>query len=611
MNALIRNIHKSVSLRLSLSILTFVVAIFVVAMGFMVYRSRESVKQAAIEETFQMLNNTAQHLLGVMDEVEVATNNTEWQVLQALQPDSLYALSAKILSINPMLNGCSIAMEPDFFPSEGKYFSAYSFNNNGHIETENEGSDDYVYFDMDWYKVPMQKKKACWVDPFQDYNPSGVYSRNVIASYCKPLVTEEGRTVGVLSVDLTQRNLSQILLQEWHYPSSFFVLLGTNDNIIAAGKEGAKLEDLKRDDCLVLQQDLRDTGWKLAIVCPKDDIYKGYNQLVYLIISIIALGLLLMLALCYYIVRKTMKPVVSLAQQTSEIAEGHFDSQIAPSTRTDEVGKLQNSFHQMQSSIANHVFELKEVRSKTEKKNAQMTVAKNLAEEIDRRKTVFIQDLYHQIRTPLNIISGFAQVLRDGHAMIPEEEMDTITRDVQLNGQTISNIIDNWMHSQALEEGLEIDFNDQISCNSLCQEVADSIQLKHPESVKLVVETMPEDIDLITNKTYLFKILSELLHNANKFTKQGYIVVGCDVVDEDAICFYVADSGPGIAEIDRERVFMQVTKLDSFSDGLGMGLYLCKKLAEELGGTLKIDPMYFGGTRMVLTLYTYQLKANA
>ena len=100
MNALIRNIHKSVSLRLSLSILTFVVAIFVVAMGFMVYRSRESVKQAAIEETFQMLNNTAQHLLGVMDEVEVATNNTEWQVLQALQPDSLYALSAKILSIS-------------------------------------------------------------------------------------------------------------------------------------------------------------------------------------------------------------------------------------------------------------------------------------------------------------------------------------------------------------------------------------------------------------------------------------------------------------------------------------------------------------------------------
>lgn len=137
MNALIRNIQKSVSLRLSLSILTFVVLIFIVSMGFMVHRSRESVRQAAIEETRQMLYNTAQHLTGVMDEVEVATNNMDWQVMQNLNPDSLFALSARILSINSMLNGCSIAMEPYFFPSEGKYFSAYSFNNNGHIETEN------------------------------------------------------------------------------------------------------------------------------------------------------------------------------------------------------------------------------------------------------------------------------------------------------------------------------------------------------------------------------------------------------------------------------------------------------------------------------------------
>lgn len=135
MNEVIRNIYKSVSVRLSVSILTFVVVIFAVTMTILIHRSKASVRQAAIEESGQMLTNTAQRLTGIMDEVEVATLNTYWQVFQQLQPDSLLALSARILELNPMLNGCSIAMEPNFFPSEGRYFSAYSFNNDGYIDT--------------------------------------------------------------------------------------------------------------------------------------------------------------------------------------------------------------------------------------------------------------------------------------------------------------------------------------------------------------------------------------------------------------------------------------------------------------------------------------------
>ena len=134
MNEVIRNIYKSVSVRLSVSILTFVVVIFAVTMTILIHRSKASVRQAAIEESGQMLTNTAQRLTGIMDEVEVATLNTYWQVFQQLQPDSLLALSARILELNPMLNGCSIAMEPNFFPSEGRYFSAYSFNNDGYID---------------------------------------------------------------------------------------------------------------------------------------------------------------------------------------------------------------------------------------------------------------------------------------------------------------------------------------------------------------------------------------------------------------------------------------------------------------------------------------------
>ena len=393
MNEVIRNIYKSVSVRLSVSILTFVVVIFAVTMTILIHRSKASVRQAAIEESGQMLTNTAQRLTGIMDEVEVATLNTYWQVFQQLQPDSLLALSARILELNPMLNGCSIAMEPNFFPSEGRYFSAYSFNNDGYIDTENEGSDDYPYFNMDWYQEPLKKGKACWVDPFQDYNPSGIYSRDVIASFCKPLVTKNGRTIGVISVDLSQRMLSKILTREWRYPDSYFILVGAKNTIIATSKVDAKMADLKRRDCLVLEQPLSDSGWRLALVCPEEDIFRGYNKMIIIIVSVMVFGLLFMFAICYYIVRRTMEPVIKLTKQTTDIAEGHFDSQIAPSTRIDEVGKLQNSFHTMQQSIASHVAELETARSETERKNKELTVAKTLAEESDRKKTAFVQDM--------------------------------------------------------------------------------------------------------------------------------------------------------------------------------------------------------------------------
>ena len=601
MNEVIRNIYKSVSVRLSVSILTFVVVIFAVTMTILIHRSKASVRQAAIEESGQMLTNTAQRLTGIMDEVEVATLNTYWQVFQKLQPDSLLALSARILELNPMLNGCSIAMEPDFFPSEGRYFSAYSFNNDGYIDTENEGSDDYPYFNMDWYQEPLKKGKACWVDPFQDYNPSGIYSRDVIASFCKPLVTENGKTIGVISVDLSQRMLSKILTQEWRYPDSYFILVGAKNTIIATSKVDAKMADLKRRDCLVLQQPLSDSGWRLALVCPEEDIFRGYNNMIIIIVSVMVFGLLFMFAICYYIVRRTMKPVITLTKQTTDIAEGHFDSQIAPSTRIDEVGKLQNSFHTMQQSIASHVAELEAARSETERKNKELTVAKTLAEESDRKKTAFVQDMFHQIRTPLNIISGFAQVLRDGHSLMSEKDLDDVTREIKLNGQTISNIIDNWKKVLELEQNEEVSLTDLVDCGALCQEVVRDIVMRNPDTVTLKVELPTDHLTVTTNKAYLTKILSELLHNANKYTLQGHITIGCERGADDTVCFYVADSGPGIPKEDQERVFTQFTKLNKFNEGLGMGLFLCRQLAQRLGATLTLDTQYADGTRMLLT----------
>ena len=603
MNAIVQRIRQSLSLRLSLWILGIVVVIFIITIGFLFHRTKESVRQGAIDQASQVLNNNLQHLVGILNEIEVATNNSDWLVMQNLQPDSLLALSRQILELNPNLFGCSIALVPYFFEDQGKYFSAYSSNNNGHLETEQEGNDDYNYFEMDWYKEPMKLKKTCWVDPFRDYSPDGIVTRDMIASYCKPLITADGRCIGVISSDISHRRLTQAFASEWIYQHSYYMLIGKSKQLIASSSEHPSVSDLDRSDCLVLQEEIPGTGWTLAFICPESDIFKEYNQMFYIIVSIILFGLLMILSLCYFVVHRTVAPIRLLASQARDIEKGCYDKRITRSSRKDEIGLLQNSFATMQQSIANYIANLQEMKAETEQRNEELIVAKNLAEESDNKKKAFIQDISHQIRTPLNIIGGFAQVLRDGYNMLGEDEKAAITKDILQNSYSISNIVNNWIMTLVLENTISIAGSDIVNCNDLCREAAASLNLKHPDTVKLEISTnLPDNLQIETNKTYVKKILEELLYNANKFTTNGSIAISNKQLDSKHICFQISDTGPGIPFDDRDRIFNQFTKLNNFNEGLGMGLYLCRRLAILLGGTLDLDITYTNGASFVLIL---------
>ncbi len=597
-----KQIKQSLPLRLSLSILAFTVIIFMITIGIIFVRTRHFVRQTATEQATQILNNTAQRITGLMGQVEVATDNSGWLVLRKLQPDSIMSFSHRILELNPDVDGCSISFEPNFFPDQGKYFSVYSSNENGHIETEQEGSREYDYFMMTWYQEPIRQGKACWVDPFHDYTPGTSYDM-MIASYCKPLIDTNGRTIGVISTDLSQRKLSQILLQEHFFPNAYFIITGESGHLIATSNDQALPDDLNRSDCVVVSLTLPNTNWQLAYICPDKDIFKGYNLLVSIVVSLIFIGLLLMLAFSYFVVNRFVSPIKALANQAQMMAEGQFDGHLKHTKRIDETGRLQNSFVSMQESITNYISDLERVKTETEQRNQELIIAKSKAEEADHKKAAFIQDLSHQIRTPLNIIGGFTQVLRDEHETMDETEVSAITHDIMQNSHTISNIIDNWMRTLALEGIDQVKRNDDISCNEVCKTAAETITLRHPDTVTLKVEHhVPDSLHIVTDKGCLLKVLSELLHNANKYTREGSITISCIQPDSQSVCFMVSDTGPGIAEEHHEHVFSQFTKLDDFSEGLGMGLTLCRKLAGLLGGHITLDAAYTKGARFVLTL---------
>jgi sigma-B regulation protein RsbU (phosphoserine phosphatase) len=194
-----------------------------------------------------------------------------------------------------------------------------------------------------------------------------------------------------------------------------------------AGRSGMVETKVDGEDAYIFYRPLQRTGWSIAIVCPESDVFARYNRLLVLVWSVIGIGLVFLLILCYQILRRAVQPLSQLDRQAQRIADGHFDETLPESHRRDSVGRLTNSFISMQQSIAESVNAIRSTNEQLSTLNAQLNHAYQLKLQTNRKKTEFIQAMYHAIRTPLNIISGFTQVLNASLHEFPADEIADIT----------------------------------------------------------------------------------------------------------------------------------------------------------------------------------------
>ena len=410
-----RHIKSSLSTRLSLWIVLFAAIIFLIALGFMFNQSRKAIRQEAINHASQILNNTAERVNTILTKVEVATNNIDWLVTRHLDaPDSMFVYSKRILINNPDLNGCSISFEPYFFKEKGRFFSAYSVRRSDGIMTTQEGSESFEYFVMDWYQLPKLLDRPCWTEPFIETSNGDLSSSIRIISYCKPLKNSNGQYVGTISVDLSLDWLSNTISAVKPYPNSYSIMIGQSgtyfvhpdttklfyqsiytetllkpDTAISnighamqAGEEGMRQMVVDDKDCYVFYKPLGNTGWSVAIVCTESDIFGGYFQLLKIVTSIIFFGLVIMLLVFSRIISKELKPLQQLAHEAETIASGHFDEALPPTQRTDEIGKLSQSFSNMQHSLTNYIEELKETTASKALIEGELKTASNIQQSM-------------------------------------------------------------------------------------------------------------------------------------------------------------------------------------------------------------------------------------
>ena len=627
-------INRRLSLRLGLDIIVVVAAIFVVAVSYLFSISKDYLRQSAVNRATQILDNTGHRITDIMGEVETVADNMAWYVDGCMDPDSLIRDTREILLNHPHFHSCSISMEPFYFKQYGRYFSIYSVRDADTISTAQYGSDDFQYFNQEWYSKPQGLLQGCWIDPYLNTNPKATYKTDVITTYSRPLLDSNGYFIGVIAIDLNLKWLSQEITAVKPYPNSSSIIIGSKGQYLVhpdtlkliresifsdpdpkakgvvdslgrkmlAGESGVQQMVVDGNDALLFYCPVGKANWSMAIVCPESDVFGGYNRLLYMVWAIVGLGLLVILLFCYQAISTAIAPLQLLAHQAHDIAEGHYSNRLPKTSREDTVGQLQNSFADMQASLSTYVDDIRQINAEMEQRNRELAVANEKALEADRKKTAFLQDMMHQIRTPLNIICGFAQVLNDSFHELPPDEARNITQMMHDNMWKIAHIT-RLLVSFASQTGLIAMKKETFSCNEACREVVDNCRLTNPSTVKLRFETMlSDDYTLHTDKQRVQLILEELLNNANKFTQQGTITVSCCQKDQQTVTIRVSDTGIGIAKTDRKNIFTQFVKIDLFTEGVGLGLPLSKRAAQRIGGDLVLDEAYDQGAAFVLTI---------
>jgi signal transduction histidine kinase len=215
---------------------------------------------------------------------------------------------------------------------------------------------------------------------------------------------------------------------------------------------------------------------------------------------------------------------------------------------------------------------------------ASLVTARNKAEESDRLKTAFLANMGHEIRTPLNAIVGFSDLL----PMVQgEEERNQLIAEIQLNNQKLLRIIDGLVSMSQIEAGAKSLLLAKVDINQLLQKMADTYQ--PTTNVPISLQCQKNQLLIESDREKLMEIIDNLMQNAVKFTTEGQITLGYDLVEDDRVRIWVRDTGKGIAEADHERIFDRFIKLDEYIPGTGLGLSVAKSHVQSLGGTIGVD----------------------
>ena len=219
-------------------------------------------------------------------------------------------------------------------------------------------------------------------------------------------------------------------------------------------------------------------------------------------------------------------------------------------------------------------------------------------EEESKLKASFLAAMGHEIRTPVNIITGFSQILAQTGSETSEEELKSYSQIIADNTEQLLRLLNDVLKSNNEGEEMQMSLKTR-KVKDIVEELYATYNVVIPEHLEYNIVRGPEDVYVDLNRSSMMQVMSNLVNNAVKFTKEGSITMGWQCVDDNVVIF-LEDTGIGIPKEKHEFIFDRYYKESSSTAGAGIGLSLCRRLVENMHGKIVVKSELGKGSRFEL-----------
>ncbi|MCU4154471.1 tetratricopeptide repeat-containing sensor histidine kinase [Carboxylicivirga sp. A043] len=269
--------------------------------------------------------------------------------------------------------------------------------------------------------------------------------------------------------------------------------------------------------------------------------------------------------------------------------------------------KLQLLNEELEERVKRRTESLEEEIEEHKQTEKELLKSKQKAEEADQLKTAFLSNMSHEIRTPMNAIVGFSELLLEPD--FEEEERIEFAQMIKSNGDTLLNLLNDIIDISMIESGLLKISTSRIIVKELMEQVYSEFQnskeYKSKEELNLILDVPSGNVTITTDELRLKQILNNLVSNALKFTKEGYVKLGFQVQGK-FVNFFVEDTGLGIDIAHQKQIFERFLKVkndvSNLNRGNGLGLTITKNLVQLLNGTISLSSVEGKGSHFSFRL---------
>jgi two-component system sensor histidine kinase BarA len=297
----------------------------------------------------------------------------------------------------------------------------------------------------------------------------------------------------------------------------------------------------------------------------------------------------------YWITQRViLRPIRQLRAIANNVAEGNLDIRSTIET-ADEYGKLADAFNHMLDGLQAAQEKLRQANRQLDNKIAELSERNIELFKANKVKSEFLANISHEFRTPLNAILGFAQVLREKPGVLKKDKGQRYAENIITSGNRLLNMINDLLDlAKAKAQKIQLHV-EKTTADELCKAAVASFSLlTKNKKIKVKLQVDPDIPALMTDAGKVQQILYNFLSNAVKFTaERGRIEVRANMLDDNTARIAVTDTGCGIAEADRDKIFEKFRQADGSltreSPGSGLGLAISKELAAMLAGSIGLE----------------------